>query len=75
MGWQQERHECGRQCQAPGIAEEACLNCRKSFVHALVYFRDNIIERVELVKSPIILKGYFEILDQSYILMAWAAEK
>jgi len=43
-----------------GIAEENCKRCGRDSINGAIYFTDNIIKRVELMKERLALKGYFE---------------
>jgi hypothetical protein len=62
-GGNKKGQNVGGNVRTPGIAEEPCGKCGKTSLDAVVYFRNNIIERIELVNAPLNLKGYFEILS------------
>src|SRR5262245_6903344 len=49
----------GGKVSTEGVAEENCKRCGRGSIDAVVYFQDNIIEKVDLQKEPQ-LEGYFE---------------
>jgi hypothetical protein len=61
-GGNKKGRNVGGNVRTPGIAEEPCTKCGKTSLDAAVYFCDNIIQRVELLKAPLNLSGYFEVL-------------
>ena len=54
----------GAAVRAPGIAAEPCQQCSKDNIGAAVYFSDNVIKRIELLRQPLQLAGYYEQLRQ-----------
>ena len=63
-GGNKKGQNVGGSVRTEGITEESCVKCGKHSIDAAVYFRDNIIERVELITARLGLKGYFEVLAE-----------
>ncbi len=61
-GGNRKGQNVGGLVRTAGIAEERCKSCGKDYVNAAVYFCDNIIERVELLRRPLQLKDYYELV-------------
>ena len=43
-----------------GLTEERCRRCSRGYIEAAVYFSNNVIERVELLKQALLPEGCFE---------------
>jgi hypothetical protein len=54
----------GGEVKTGGLAEERCKRCATDSIAAVVYFTDNIIKRVELLKETLQIPGYFEKIDR-----------
>lgn len=63
-GGNQNGSDVGGKVRTDGIAEERCGTCGRDNIEAAVYFTDNIIERIELLKEPLQLQGYFEKISE-----------
>jgi hypothetical protein len=52
----------GGHVRLPAVAEAQCSTCGRDDVEAAVHLRDNRIESVEMLRQPLMLDGYFEVL-------------
>ena len=52
----------GGNVRTEGIASESCESCGKDFIYAAVYFRDNRITKIELLREPLELQMDYEVL-------------
>ena len=63
-GGNKKGRNVGGDVRTDGVAEESCKVCGREFLDAAVYFKDNVIKRIELLKEPLNLVDYFERINE-----------
>jgi hypothetical protein len=63
-GGNKKASNVGGSVRTEGVAEERCRECGRNSLNAAIYFTDNIIKRIELLKEPLQLQDYFEMIAE-----------